>query len=108
MAVAEFLVGFGFSIPMVHEMVQAELRQYYERPWGGAADLWFGSDNDDTFGALNVTPFGKNKPNQAWLGSGAASLRARAAADSRWETGFDAWLPVMAAHELRRMLEETR
>jgi FMN phosphatase YigB (HAD superfamily) len=107
-AVAEFLVGFGFSIPMVHEMVQAELRQYYERPWGGAADLWFGSDHDDTFGALNVTPFGKNKPNQAWLGSGAASLRARAAADSRWETGFDAWLPVMAAHELRRMLEETR
>ena len=26
------------------------------------ADIWFGSDHDDTFGALNVTPFGKHAP----------------------------------------------
>lgn len=107
-AVAEFLVSFGFSVSTVHDMIKDELRRYYERPFGGAADLWFGSDHDDTFGALNVTPFGKNKPNPAWLGERAAALRAKAAADSRWETGFDAWLPVMAAHELRRMLEESR
>ena len=83
-----------------------ELRDYYERPHGGIADIWFGSEHDDTFGALNVTPFGKDTPERRWLGKEGEARYAAAAMRSRWEPGFSEWLPVLALRELRRMIEE--
>lgn len=104
--VADFLATFGFTVRMVRNEVMRELRDYYERPHGGIADIWFGSEHDDTFGALNVTPFGKDTPERRWLGKEGEARYAAAAMRSRWEPGFSEWLPVLALRELRRMIEE--
>ena len=104
--VAEFLVATGFTVSMIRSQLKDDVRSYYERPEGGVADIWFGSDHDDTFGALNVTPFGKHAPDARWLSSQGDKLWAASARGSRWEPGYDEWLPVLAARELRYMLEE--
>jgi hypothetical protein len=106
--VAEFLVANGFTVSMIREQLKDEVRRYYEQPEGGVSDIWFGSDHDDTFGALNVTPFGKHTPNVGWLSDEGDKLWAASARASRWEPGYDEWLPVLAARELRCMLEELR
>lgn len=106
--VADFLVRFGFTVPLVRDELKADLRAYYERPAGGTADIWFGSDHDDTFGALNVTPFGKDAPDGTWLTDEGGRRLLTAATASRWEPGFVEWLPVAALRELRHMVEEQR
>ena len=105
---AEFLVKNGFTVGIVRRQLKNDVRRYYEQPEGGVADIWFGSEHDDTFGALNVTPFGKNAPSAQWLSTEGDKLWAESARASRWEPGYDEWLPVLAARELRYMLEEVR
>ncbi len=106
--IADFLVRFGFTVPIVRDELKADMRAYYEQPAGGTADIWFGSDHDDTFGALNVTPFGKDTPDAGWLGDEGERHFLSAATGSRWEPGFAEWLPVAALRELRRMIEAQR
>ncbi len=106
--VAEFFITNGLTVSMIRSELKEDVRRYYEQPEGGVADIWFGSDHDDTFGALNVTPFGKGTPDARWLSSEGDKLWAESARASRWEPGYDEWLPVLAARELRYMLEELR
>lgn len=105
--VASFLSTFGFTVSMVLGEIKRDVRAYYEEPFGGAADIWFNSQHDDTFGALNVTPFGKDPPQASWITPLGAARLASASAASRWEPGFSEWLPVAALRELRRMIEES-
>jgi hypothetical protein len=98
---------FGFTVPMMRGEVARDLAAYYSTPFGGTADIWFGSEHDDTFGALNITPFGKDVPDAAWLTARGAARYATAAAGSRWEPGFAQWLPVASLQEMRRMIEES-
>jgi FMN phosphatase YigB (HAD superfamily) len=105
--VADFVVRFGFTVAMIRPAVQRDVRNYYEHPAGGVADIWFGSEHDDTFGALNITPFGKDSPDLRWLGASGEQRFAAAAMRSRWEPGFAEWLPVLSLREVRRMIEES-
>ena len=89
-----------------------ELHRYYVEPFGGAADIWFSSAHDDTFGVLNVTPFGKQRPSVDWFGAGlGAGFRERvseAAAGSLWAPGYLGWLPVASVRSLEQALRTTR
>jgi hypothetical protein len=93
-------------------VVRREVSRYYHEPPPGVADIWFSSAHDDTFGALNVTPFGKAIPSRSWLGTGLgypfrAHLEA-AAAESLWSPGYRSWLPVQALIHLERALRTRR
>ncbi len=96
--VADWLVAGGRTAADVRDHVRALVREYYQDPWPGVADLWFGSAHDDTFGVLNVTPFGKDRPGIDWLAGQPIEERITAAAEaSMWGPGYRRWLPVQAA-----------
>ena len=93
--------AWGATSDILRRGLQASLVRYYESPAPGAADIWFFSSHDDTFGALNVTPYGKHRPTMS-LTYGATEPRDRPhAAMSQWPAGWAAWLPVRALDVIR-------
>ena len=73
--------------------------EYYGRPEGGVADIWFGSTHDDTFGAFNVSPYAKLDPSRRVLSSVAtADVLERRGARKQLGAG----LPGMARRALAR------
>ena len=110
--VAEWIVEEGLRTEDLRPLVRSELARYYTDPPPGAADIWFSSAHDDTFGALNVTPFGKIVPDAGWLAAGLGrGFRAQvdaAAVESRWSPGYRRWLPVEALTHLERALRTKR
>ena len=106
--VATWIAAEGLRTEGLQPLVRAEVIRYYTKPAPGVADIWFSSAHDDTFGALNVTPFGKIVPSASWLSSGLGSgYRARlegAAEESRWSPGYRRWLPVEALTDLERAI----
>ena len=93
--------AWGATTEMLRHGLQASLQRYYEEPAPGAADIWFFSSHDDTFGALNVTPYGKHRPSMS-LTYGTTEPRDRPdAAHSQWREGWAAWLPVRSLDVLR-------
>jgi hypothetical protein len=110
--VAGWIASEGLRTQDLQPLVRSELSRYYDDPPPGVADIWFSSAHDDTFGALNVTPFGKVIPSRSWLASG-LGYRFRthleaAAAESRWSPGYRSWLPVQALTHLERALRTRR
>ncbi|MEL6981681.1 MAG: hypothetical protein AAFO29_04575, partial [Actinomycetota bacterium] len=107
-AVARWIVANGASTDVLRALIAEELNSYYTRPEPGIADLWFDSAHDDTFGVLNVTSFGKERPSRSWFadGLGPGFLRhLEAAADgSLWPAGYRRWRPVEAASAVERAL----
>jgi hypothetical protein len=106
--VANWIAAEGLRTQDLQPLVRAEISRYYDEPPPGVADIWFSSAHDDTFGALNVTPFGKVIPSPSWLASG-LGYRFRthleaAAEESRWGPGYRRWLPVQALIHLERAL----
>jgi hypothetical protein len=106
--VSNWIVAEGLRTQDLQPMVRSEIARYYDDPPPGVADIWFSSAHDDTFGALNVTPFAKVIPSRSWLASG-LGYRFRyhldaAAAESRWSPGYRSWLPVQALIHLERAL----
>jgi FMN phosphatase YigB (HAD superfamily)/predicted O-methyltransferase YrrM len=95
---ADRFEGFALSPCSWRSVLGPRLRDYYERPVAGIADIWFESLHDDTFGALGVTPYAKERPSAAWAADYPASLE-RAARASRWPAGYLSWLPVSAVRE---------
>jgi hypothetical protein len=106
--VAAWIASEGLVTEDLRPLILAEVSDYYRRPLPGCADIWFSSAHDDTFGALNVTPFGKSLPTVEWLeaglGYGFRQHLERAAADSMWSAGYRAWLPVQSLISLERAL----
>ena len=71
------------------------------------ADIWFGSTHDDTFGALNVSPFEKDPPPRSVLSRAAtADVVPEEARRSNWVPGYRSWLAVRALEVLGEMWRE--
>ena len=106
--VADWIASKGLVSEELRALVRDELASYYRNPPSGVADIWFASVHDDTFGAMNVTPFGKQRPSIEWfspaLGAGFATHLNSAASDSLWPAGYMRWLPVQAAVTLEQAL----
>ena len=110
--VARWIVANGAATDVLRPLMAEFLRGYYQRPHPGIADLWFDSAHDDTFGALNVTSFGKTRPDRSWfsdgLGPGFLRHLEAAASGSLWPEGYRRWLPVQSATVLERSLRSGR
>ena len=106
--VARWIVANGAGTDVLRPLIRQALDEYYRNPEPGIADLWFDSAHDDTFGVLNVTSFGKDRPGRHWLadGTGPGFLRhvEHAADSSLWPAGYRRWQPVQAATALERAL----
>ncbi|HQR78606.1 MAG TPA: hypothetical protein PLT68_00135 [Actinomycetota bacterium] len=98
--VAEWMAGFGFTAATLHEQAGRWARTVWEDPPEGLADIWFASDHDDSFGALNVTSFGKDAPGPQWLQGSLYEHVRRGARSSGWPAGYLAWRPVRSLIEL--------
>jgi len=98
--VAQWMAGFGFTAAALHEQAGRWAREVWQRPPEGLADIWFASDHDDSFGALNVTSFGKNAPGPQWLQGSLYDHVSRGAKESGWAAGYVAWRPVSSLIEL--------
>ena len=94
------MAGFGFTADALHEQAGRWARDVWEGPPEGLADIWFASDHDDSFGALNVTSFGKNAPGPQWLQGSLYDHVRRGAQESGWASGYLAWRPVSSLIEL--------
>jgi hypothetical protein len=104
---AEWMVVNGLTSSMLRQELGEMVSEYYGRPEGGVADIWFGSTHDDTFGALNVSPFEKEPPPRGVLSRVATSdLVPDEARRSNWVPGYRAWLSVRALEVLREMWRE--
>jgi FMN phosphatase YigB (HAD superfamily)/predicted O-methyltransferase YrrM len=102
--VARFLMTNGLAPSALRSSLSEVLHKYFTEPVPGLSDLWFESDHDDTFGALNVTPFGKERPSLSWLHEGWSP--AAAAESSYWSEGYLSWLPVRAALAMRALMSQ--
>ena len=71
------------------------------------ADIWFFSSHDDTFGALNVTPYGKHRPTMSLTYGDTAPRDRLDALPSLWPQGWAAWLPVRALDVIRHQRTAT-
>ncbi|MEX2256572.1 MAG: class I SAM-dependent methyltransferase [Acidimicrobiia bacterium] len=105
--VADWLVENGLTTSMLRRELNETVIDYYGRPPGGVADIWFGSSHDDTFGAMNVSPFAKEQPQRSLLSRvGATEVVSEEARRSQWVPGYRAWLPARALEILREMWKE--
>lgn len=106
--VARWIVANGAATDVLRPLIADELNRYYADPEPGIADLWFDNAHDDTFGALNVTSFGKDRPGRHWfgegLGRGFLEHLESAAEASLWPAGYHRWRPVQAAAAVERAL----
>ncbi len=105
--IADWLVVNGLTARMLRVELGEMVSEYYGRPEGGVADIWFGSTHDDTFGAFNVSPYAKQEPSRRVLSTVASgdsiSDEARA---SQWVPGYRAWHTARAPEILREMWRE--
>ncbi|MEZ5184638.1 MAG: hypothetical protein R2720_02740 [Candidatus Nanopelagicales bacterium] len=98
--VARWMDGFGLTTQALRPEMATWARQLWQNPLPGLADIWFGSDHDDSFGALNLTNFAKQTPSAQWLdGNLYAHVKAGMAA-SGWPDGYRVWRPVRSIIEL--------
>jgi FMN phosphatase YigB (HAD superfamily) len=101
--VAERLVANGAVTSLLRRALQNRLRAWYERPDPGVADIWFSSLHDDTFGALNVTPFGKPLPSMRFAYESRPVQESGEALASLWPPGYEQWRPVRALNAIRTL-----
>lgn len=94
--VAKCYTTNGAVTSLLRRPLQTQLRAYFEQPLPGVADIWFFSNHDDTFGALNVTPFGKLRPPMHLAYRPAAIHDTPEAQASLWAAGYAQWRPVRA------------
>lgn len=98
--VAQWMVGFGLTSTALRPQIARWAHDLWDRPPAGVADIWFSSDHDDSFGAFNVTDFGKDRPGEHWLQGDLYGHIRRGMADSGWPSGYRSWQPVASLIEL--------
>ena len=93
-AVARWLVGMGLTGTLVKEGLFARARKAWLTPSPGLADIWFGSDHDDTFGGLSQLTYEKLLPDRSWLEVGLRRALEEGERASGWPPGYHQWSPV--------------
>lgn len=90
----DHLVANGYDFDLLASASNTLLRRYFDDPDPGVADIWFGSTHDDTFGAMNVSPFEKSFDPSSIIRAKGDILRIPHALDSGWPVGYMRWLPA--------------
>jgi hypothetical protein len=103
---ARRMAAVGADTTLLRAGLQEALVRYYRQPEPGVADIWFDSAHDDTFGALNETPYAKLEPPRSLLWSPVPAEQLPLAAESRWAPGWAAWMPVRSLDAIRRARAE--
>lgn len=98
--VATWMSGFGLTTTVLRPQIAAWASRVWDDPEPGMADIWFSSDHDDSFGALNRTGFGKDFPGPEWLTGDLYRHIASGMASSGWPQGYLAWRPVASLIEM--------
>jgi predicted O-methyltransferase YrrM len=92
--VAEWIVGMGLTADLLRPGLSERAKRLWLEPPTGVADIWFESDHDDTFGALNQVGFHKLRPDRTWLKGGLRRHIEQGEKMSGWPAGYRAWSPV--------------
>lgn len=99
---AEALLANGILFDGDQQALLSMIREYYETPHPGIADIWFDNKHDDTFG-LGFNPYAKNLPDATEIAErNVLYLIHRYAEKSRWPSGYYRWPPVMWLETLTR------
>lgn len=98
--VAAWMSGFGLTTEALRPQIARWAHDLWQNPPAGVADIWFSSDHDDSFGALNHSDFGKTRPGPAWVTGDLYRRIEQGMAGSGWAPGYRAWQPVAAVIEL--------
>jgi len=93
----DHLVANGYDFEILSVVSKGFLKRYFDDPDPGVADIWFGSSHDDTFGAMNLTPFEKRFDPYAIISAKGDLKKITPALRSGWPAGYARWLP---AHSL--------
>jgi FMN phosphatase YigB (HAD superfamily) len=93
--------AWGATSDLLRAGLQDALARYFRDPPPGVADIWFFSSHDDTFGAMNVTPFDKSRPDLSLTYGDTPPASRLSATASLWPEGWAAWLPVRALDIIR-------
>jgi hypothetical protein len=90
----DHLVANGYDFEILSAVSKGFLKRYFDDPDPGVADIWFASSHDDTFGAMNLTPFEKQFDPTAIMSAKGDLKKIGPALRSGWPTGYARWLPV--------------
>ena len=101
--VANRLVANGATTSLLRRALQRQLQAFFEQPHPGVANIWFSSVHDDTFGAMNVTPFGKLRPPLRFAYQESSVRCSEEARASLWPAGYEQWRPVRALTAIRML-----
>ena len=104
--IAGWLVGMGLTAPLLRDGLRELARKAWLSPPPGLADIWFGSDHDDTFGGLSQMTYEKLLPGSDWLDRALRDSLEDGQEASGWPSGYCAWAPIRGLIALERMLPE--
>jgi predicted O-methyltransferase YrrM/FMN phosphatase YigB (HAD superfamily) len=105
--VAGWMTANGLTAECMSGLLHDLARRYWTEPSEAIAGIWFDSDHDDSFGALNETTFGKLRPDTRWLDGRFVDHFGRGSHESGWPPGYAAWRPVRALTVLMQMGDST-
>ena len=100
----DHFVSNGYDFEILSSVAKDFLRNFYEDPDPGVADIWFSSSHDDTFGAMNITPFEKRFDPSVIMRDKGDLSQTPLALGSGWPAGYSRWLPVHSL-ELTKLLK---
>lgn len=98
--VAEWIAGMGLCAELLRPGLMARTRRLWADPPSAVADIWFESDHDDTFGALNQVAFHKLGPSRSWLQGELRRHIRDGEKKSGWPAGYRAWTPISSVIDL--------
>jgi FMN phosphatase YigB (HAD superfamily) len=90
----DHFIANGYDFELLSKASKIVLRRYFIEPDPGVADIWFNSAHDDTFGAMNNTPFGKGFDPSTIIRAKGDLTKIPHALESGWPSGYMQWLPV--------------
>ena len=94
--VAQWIVDMGLTTRELRPLLAEMALSLWQRPPAAIADMWFDSEHDDTFGAMNVTGFHKIRPDSSWRAGTLREHVTDSATASKWPNGYLRWRPVEA------------
>jgi hypothetical protein len=102
----DHFIANGYDFDLLSKASENFLKRYFVDPDPGVADIWFSSAHDDTFGALNLSPFGKRFDPSLTIRANGDPLRIPHAVESGWPRGYMRWLPVHSLVVLSELRSE--
>ena len=93
-AVARSMMSVGIFGRESSGFVRRVLQQWTDLPNAHEAEVWFGEEHSEEFGAGRSASYSKVRPTDAWLSIGGVSAASTAYTTAIWHQGYLAWAPV--------------